>query len=256
MKKKVKLRPLPKNNQKSKINKPAGKKNRNKTRERKCLATGDIYPTDRLIRFVLDPGGNVIPDVAGKLPGRGGWILADRDILRQAMKKKTFVRFGHRVLTSLAAQSASGGDKQGDVEMLEEVEKRPMKGQKIQVRLDDNLPDLVELLLRQRCLSYLGLARRAGLLVSGFEKVRAVIKAGKCTALVTAQDAADNGRSKLCSGLGNMLEKTRVIDMFTREQLGQTLGLPNAVHVALLPGGMTESFLNEFSRYEGVAMLS
>jgi len=107
-------------------------------------------------------------------------------------------------------------------------------------------------LLRQRCLDFLGLVNRAGLLVSGFEKVRAVMKAGKCHVLITAQDAADNGRSKLCSGMGNVLDNLRVVDMFTREQLGQTLGLSNAVHVALMSGGMTESFLKEFSRYEGL----
>jgi len=212
-----------------------------------------------MIRFVLDPAGNVIPDVAGKLPGRGGWVLADRAVLQSAMKKKIFVRFGHRASASRLVPSGRG---QADVETLEEPEDKPkskpeskVAGQKIQVRVDDNLPDLVEQLLRQRCLNYLGLVNRAGLLVSGFEKVRTKLKAHKCRALIIAEDAAEGGRSKLCSGLGNVLEKIRVIDMFTRKQLGQTLGLPNAVHVVLLPGGMTESFIKEFSRYEGVAML-
>ncbi|VAX03212.1 COG2740: Predicted nucleic-acid-binding protein implicated in transcription termination / ribosomal protein L7Ae family protein [hydrothermal vent metagenome] len=231
------------------------KRRRKKLRERRCLVTGETYSAHKMIRFVLDPAGNVIPDVAGKLPGRGGWVLADRAVLQSAMKKKIFVRFGHRASASRLALSGRG---QADVETLEEPEDKPKPkaaGQKIQVRVDDNLPDLVEQLLRQRCLNYLGLVNRAGLLVSGFEKVRAKLKAHKCRALVTAEDAADNGRSKLCSGLGNVLEKIRVIDMFTRKQLGQTLGLPNAVHVVLLPGGMTESFIKEFSRYEGVAML-
>ncbi|VAV96344.1 COG2740: Predicted nucleic-acid-binding protein implicated in transcription termination / ribosomal protein L7Ae family protein [hydrothermal vent metagenome] len=199
-------------------------------RERKCLVSGETYPVSRLIRFVLDPDGNVIPDVTARLPGRGGWILADGKTLQTAMKKKIFVRFGHRVL---AAE----------------------KGEKPTVRVDDNLPDLVERLLRQRCLNYLGLVNRAGLLVSGFEKVRAALKAGKCRALITAQDAAAGGRSKICSGLGNVLEKLRMIDMFTREELGQTLGLSNGVHVALLSGKMTESFLKEFSRYEDIVKL-
>ena len=132
--------------------------------------------------------------------------------------------------------------------------KRPEPAFRLFVRVDENLPDIVEQLLRQRCLNYLGLVNRAGLLITGFEKVRAKLQAGKCRALITADDAADNGRSKLCSGLGNVLDKLRVIDMFTREELGQTLGLSNAVHVALLPGGMTESFLAEFSRYEDIAM--
>ncbi|MBL4800922.1 MAG: DUF448 domain-containing protein [Emcibacter sp.] len=228
-----------------------------KDRSRRCLVTGETYAVSKLIRFVLDPEGRVIPDVAGKLPGRGGWVLADGNTLELAMKKKIFVRFGHRAL-------APSSGKSKDVETLEEPDKEKVdveekkdkaaKGRKSRVTVDDNLPHMVEQLLRQRCLDYLGLVNRTGLLVSGFEKVRATLKAGKCRALVTAEDAAEGGHRKICSGLGNVLDKLRMIDMFTREQLGQTLGLSNAVHVALLPGGMTESFLKEFSRYEGVVM--
>lgn len=218
-----------------------------KIRTRKCLVTGEAYATHKLIRFVVDPQGNVIPDVAVKLPGRGGWVLAQGSLLERAVKKNIFVRFGHKVL-------ASPGRKPGDVNMLTDQDKGAVAGEKRQIFVDDNLPDLVARLLRQRCLNYLGLVNRAGRLVSGFEKVRSALKAGKCRALITAQDAAEGGRGKICSGLGNVLEKLPVIDMFTRDELGQTLGLFNAVHVALLSGGMTESFLNEFSRYEDVVM--
>lgn len=214
-----------------------------KIRERKCLVTGKTYPVSKLIRFVLDPDNNIIPDVAAKLPGRGGWILASRDVLALALKKKTLVRFGHMVATSQSKKST-------DVEELKEASSNP----KAPVKVDENLLEMVERLLRQRCLNYLGLVNRAGLLVSGFEKVRSTLKGQKSRALIMAEDAADNGRSKICSGLGNVLEKMPVIDMFTREQLGQALGLPNAVHVALLPGGMTESFLEEFSRYKAVVI--
>jgi len=229
---------------------------RTKEPERKCLVTGEIYPVHKLIRFVLDPTGNVIPDVTAKLPGRGGWVLADGKVLDSAMKKKIFIRFGHRVL---ASPKKASGRKPKDVENLDESEDQKneagrSQGKKPKVTVDENLPALVEDLLRQRCLNYLGLVNRAGLMLSGFEKVRAALKAGKCRVLITAEDAADNGRSKICSGLGNVLEKIRVIDMFTREQLGQALGLSNAVHVALLPGGITESFLKELSRYKDIAM--
>lgn len=229
--------------------------------------TGETYAVHKLIRFVLDPEGNVIPDVTAKLPGRGGWVLAEGKVLDRAMKKKIFVRFGHKVL-------ASSGRKMADVATVADQDMDPEAGtgknqpeastgkkqpeagtgKQQRVRVGENLPDLVAQLLRQRCLNYLGLVNRAGLLVSGFEKVRAALKAGKGRALVTAEDAAEGGRSKICSGLGNVLEKLPVIDMFTREELGQTLGLFNAVHVTILSGGMTESFLKEFSRYEGVVM--
>lgn len=224
-----------------------GKSVSKKVRERKCLVTGQTYDVRKLIRFVVDPEGRVIPDVAAKLPGRGGWVLAEGKTLELAMKKKIFVRFGHRAL------AASSG-KPKDVESLDEPENEKAKDRKARITVDEDLPDMVERLLRQRCMDYLGLVNRTGLLVSGFEKVRAALKAGRCQALVVAEDAAEGGRRKICSGLGNVLDKLRVIDMFTREQLGQALGLPNAVNVALLSGGTTESFLKEFSRYEGIVM--
>jgi len=211
------------------------------------MVRGKPFSVHEMIRFVVDPQGRVVPDVAAKLPGRGGWLLADRATLESAVKKKTFVRFGHRALMSPSRKTT-------DVEDLDGMEKEQVAGRKRSVLVDDDLLDTVVRLLGQRCLNYLGLVNRAGLLVSGFEKVRALLKADKCRALVTAQDAAEDGRRKIFSGTGNVLDKLRMIDMFTREELGQTLGLSNAVHVALLPGGMTESFLNEFSRYEGVVM--
>ena len=234
---------------KARTAKSEAKKAKKKARERKCLVTGETYASHKMIRFVLDPEGNVIPDVAAKLPGRGGWVLAEGKVLDSAMKKKIFVRFGHKVL-------ASSGRKEADVVTLadQDGDLEAGTGKQHRVRVDENLLDLVAQLLRQRCLDYLGLVNRAGLLVSGFEKVRAALKAEKGRALVTAEDAAEGGRSKICSGLGNVLEKLPVIDMFTREELGQTLGLFNAVHVTILSGGMTESFLKEFSRYKGVVM--
>lgn len=225
----IKNRPKKVKVKKSQAKKPQAKK----LRERKCLVSGETYATHRLIRFVVDPEGNVIPDVAAKLPGRGGWVLAEGKVLESAMKKKIFVRFGHRV----QSKDTEAGTERN-----------------LPVRVDDNLPELVTRLLRQRCFDYLGLVNRAGLLVSGFEKVRAALKTGKCRVLLSAEDASEGGRSKICSGLGNVLDKLPVIDMFTREQMGQALGLPNAVHVALLSGGITESFLKEFSRYEGIVM--
>ncbi|NOZ42830.1 MAG: DUF448 domain-containing protein [Alphaproteobacteria bacterium] len=201
--------------------------------------TGETYPVHRLIRFVVDPEGRVIPDVAAKLPGRGGWLLAEGKIVEMAIKKKILVRFGHRVIAH-AVNNAQAKNSQED--------------EKTVIRVADTLPELVVKLLRQRCLDYLGFANRAGLVVSGFEKVRARLRSGKCRVLITAEDAAADGRRKICTGLGNILDNLRMIDMFTREQLGQALGLSNAVHVALGSGGITESFMAEFSRYESVIL--
>ena len=47
---------------------------------RRCLATGETLPKSSLIRFVVAPGDAAVPDLAERLPGRGLWISARRDV--------------------------------------------------------------------------------------------------------------------------------------------------------------------------------
>ena len=45
---------------------------------RMCAVSREQRPVDELIRFVLSPQGEVVPDLKRKLPGRGLWITASR----------------------------------------------------------------------------------------------------------------------------------------------------------------------------------
>nr|WP_276515137.1 DUF448 domain-containing protein [Pseudemcibacter aquimaris] len=195
------------------------------------MVTGDVLHASEMIRFVAGPDGTIVPDVAAKLPGRGCWLTADRKIIEEAIKKKTFLRVGRDLLKNI----------KGDVENVEG--EKALK--KETVKVSETLADQVEVLLHKRVLDYVGLANRAGNIITGFEKVRAALKGGKTKVLITASDAAENGRSKMCQGLDNL----QVIDIFARDDLSQATGLENAVHIALLPGGISDSLLREVSRY-------
>ena len=81
-----------------------------KPKIRKCLVTGGVHSVFDLVRFVCGPDGQIVPDVAAKLPGRGCWVTARRDILEQALKKDIFLRFGHQVLS---------GKKKKDIDELD-----------------------------------------------------------------------------------------------------------------------------------------
>ena len=52
--------------------------------ERKCIATGEVQPKFGLVRFVVGPDGQIVPDIMGKLPGRGIWVSAERAALEKA----------------------------------------------------------------------------------------------------------------------------------------------------------------------------
>ena len=186
------------------------------SRERKDLVSGQTLEEARLIRFVADPDGGVAPDLGRKLPGRGLWVEATREAIDTASRKGLFAR----------------------------AAKAPLKAA-------PDLSDLVERLLVRRCLDQLGLARREGLLISGFEKCHAALKAGRALWLIEASDGAEDGRDKLLASAAKSSAGTRVCAAFSSADLGLALGLENAIHHVLPAGRRTERWADEVGRLAG-----
>ena len=72
-------------------------------RERRCIVSGEVLPDRALIRFVVSPDGQVTPDVAAKLPGRGIWVGATQEALATAIRKNLFAKAAKRKRDRLAA---------------------------------------------------------------------------------------------------------------------------------------------------------
>ena len=184
------------------------------TREavRRCLVTGETAPRRELLRFVVGPGDEVMPDVLGTLPGRGLWLRARRDIVAAACARNHFARAARRPVATPA-----------------------------------ELPERVEALLAQRCVDILGLARRAGQAVSGFEKVRGWLGAGRAGVLVTASDGAPRASAKL----GAAEHAPARIDVLRAAELARAFGRERVVHVAVAPGALAERLRLEAARLGG-----
>lgn len=165
-----------------------------------------------LLRFVVGPDGEIVPDVAARLPGRGLWLTARRDIVERAAAKRLFARAARRLVT-----------------------------------VPPDLADRVEALLVRRCGEALGLARRAGSAVSGFERVAEAVRRGHAGALLFALDGAEAGRRKL-GALGRDLPAASV--MYAAE-LGAAFGRDRAVHVAVGPGALCGRLLIDLERLAG-----
>jgi predicted RNA-binding protein YlxR (DUF448 family) len=185
-------------------------------RERRDIVTGTVMEESRLIRFVAGPDGAVVPDLARKLPGRGLWVAADRASVQTAARKGLFARAAKRRLIS-----------PGD------------------------LADQVDGLLARRLLSALGLARKAGELTSGFEKVLASVAAGKAAFLVEALDGAADGRRKLIGAFHRTTRPPRLVGLFTSEELGLALGAENVIHTAFLAGRGADRWAVDLERLGG-----
>lgn len=179
---------------------------------RRCIVTREPLPRAELIRFALGPDGTVVPDLSEKLPGRGLWVRATRDIVDRAVAEGAFAR---------AARAPA---------------KAPA-----------DLADRVELLLRTRCLDLVAMARRAGDAVAGFEKVRAA--AGKpLGVLLTAADAGDDVERRVRALATGDLPEIRT---FSGDELGAVFGRDRTVHIALAPGKLAERLIEETGRLSG-----
>jgi predicted RNA-binding protein YlxR (DUF448 family) len=189
-------------------------------RERRDIVTGEVMDEARLIRFVTGPDGIVVPDLARKLPGRGLWVAADRASIDTAAKKGLFARAAKAKLTAPAG-----------------------------------LADQVEILLKRRLLAGLGLAKRAGDLTSGFEKVASVITAGKAAWLIEASDGAADGRRKLWDKTRKLPKPTPVFGVFSAEELGLALGGENVIHTAFLAGRAADRWAQDAYRLSGFCPL-
>lgn len=181
--------------------------------ERRCMALGTSGPTDRLVRFVLDPAGRVVPDLAERLPGRGVWLTADRALVEKIEKKNLFARAFRMAVP------------------------RP-----------EGLADLLERLIVERLVGTIGLARKAGQAVTGFEKTKLRLDSGRTGVLWAASDGAEDGRRKLARIAG----ETPLIECLTSAELGLAFGRVFAIHAALDRGGFADRALRDARRLEGL----
>ena len=180
---------------------------------RRCIVSGEVRPKEELIRFIGAPDGTVVPDVTGRLPGRGLWLSPRPDVMTKACKRNLFAR----------AAKAS-------------------------LRVPDDLAQRVDRLLARRCLELLGLAKRSGAAVSGYEQVASWLVGGRAAMLLAAVDAAEEGRRKLRALADAQGSGVPVAELFTAEELGRALGHGSRVHVAVAPGGFAARLAKEIVR--------
>lgn len=184
---------------------------------RTCIVTRAERPPADLIRFAAGPDGTIVPDLACRLPGRGAWVTADRATVEAAVKRKAFARSLKKAVSAPA-----------------------------------DLADQVERLMLRRVCDALSIARKAGLVATGFTKIDASISAGEPIALLHGADASDDGVQKLDRRFSAMCRDAGrtpiVVRDFTIEQMSLALGRANVVHAALMVGGAARSFLSEAER--------
>ena len=189
-------------------------KDRTEGLDRKCIATGEAQPKGGLVRFVVGPEGQVVPDVLEKLPGRGAWVSATRAAMDTAVKKKLFAR-----------------------------------AFKSQVRVPEDLTDQVEAQILRRLVELISLARKSGGAVAGYEKVKDWLDREDARILLQASDGSARGKSKLSTPHYGMY-----VGWLTADELGQAFGRQSVIHAAVASGGLSQRVVEEAHRLKGMRM--
>lgn len=180
---------------------------------RRCIATNEVRAKADLVRFVVGPNKQIVPDILGRLPGRGIWVTADRAALDKAVRKKLFSR-----------------------------------GAKAQVQVAEDMLDQVEQLMLGRVTSMLALARKAGDAIAGYEKVKGALLTETVSVLVQASDGSARGKSKLRPPDGD----NSFIGCLTANELGLAFGRDHVIHAALTAGGLTTRIVEDAARLTGL----
>jgi uncharacterized protein len=186
---------------------------------RMCAVSREVRPIDQLIRFVVSPSGEVVPDLKRKLPGRGLWVLASHRMVAEAVRRNHFSRGFRRDVRAAATLAAD-----------------------------------TEILLVRSAIDALAVAAKAGQVVSGFSKVEAALTGPRpgaaVEALVHASDGASDGIRKLDALArqipGNIGKSGEfpIVAALTSAQLDLALGRSNVIHAALLAGPASRTFLS------------
>ena len=184
---------------------------------RKCIVTGQSQEPVKMIRFVLGPFGEVVPDIEEKLPGKGMWVTSCYETISKTVEKRSFEKSTHqKVLIS------SG--------FLENIERK----------------------LVDRAVSAVGLARRAGRVLAGHTKIDRALRKGKVLLRIEAKDGAEGGRNKLTRLDPNI----PILDCVYEKELARALEERNAIHLAITVDdkngndGLMAKFKKDFGRLE------
>ena len=169
-----------------------------------CIVTKNAFLRTEMLRFVVSPMQEVVFDVDERLPGRGMWVSSDKDILQTAIRKKIF--------------NKSAG---------------------MAVKIPADLTDIVSVKLQEKCLSLLALARKAGVLVFGFEGVKKAVTNANVAVVFEADDAAQNGKDKLYRPTDNF----SIFTCLKREDLGKITGMEQQVHIAVLDSKLADNLI-------------
>ncbi len=181
-----------------------------KPRERRCAASGEVMSPEFMTRFVLSPDGIVMPDILGKLPGRGVWVTANEATLSMAVKNGGFAR-----------------------------------GFKSKVKVPEDLAVQVKDGYLRQLSGLLRMSKKSGQVILGFDQVFGAAGSKALGWRIEACDGAADGRGKIRARARAMcyemaLPLPGVIACYSAAELGELFGRGQIIHAAIPRGRLSK----------------
>ncbi len=190
--------------------------------QRRCIATGEIRAKATMLRFVEGPVKVLVPDIKGKLPGRGVWITTNRLLIREAVKRKLFER------------NLSPG-----------------------IRIEPEIDQQVDILLKNAAFGCLKMANKAGNAIYGFTKLMAALEKQVIIYMIHAREASQPESNKLDHKFRTNLEHSDKLQQtlskkpylgFDSEELSLAFGAANVIHAGLTESGASRAAITAIER--------
>lgn len=165
------------------------------------------------MRILKTPDNNVIFDDTGRMNGRGAYICPSVECLKKARRTKAIER-------SL------------DISIPDEVY--------------DAIEGRCQSLIRDKVLSYIGLAMKSGNVVSGEFAVEKAVKSQKAHVVIVANDASDNTKKKfydMCS-----FYEVPVVSYAAKEELGHAIGKDYRAVAAINDAGLAGAVIKNINQ--------
>ncbi len=187
--------------------------------QRTCLGCRSTLQKDELIRYTVSPQGDVLADYRQKLPGRGAYTCIDPNCLADAVKRGQFER------------AFRGRCRRPEFDVLRSSLLSQFAG---------------------RTLNLLGMARKAGQIVSGSNQVLVALnRAGELTVILLARDISAGVAEKVETKAAHRQVFCRRIA--EKSILGQSVGREERSVIGLRPGPLADALKKEIIRYEEFA---
>ena len=182
--------------------------------QRSCLSCRKTVDKDLLLRFVLSPEGEVFPDLDAKLPGRGAYTCCSSQCLVSAVKQRQFNRAFKK---------------------------------EVGIMSSDCMMELIATLMRDKILGYLGLAKKAGKIISGGSLVTDAARSrNKPGLILVATDISEAIGEKIVTLAA--VHKIPCEQIFMKSDFGEILGKAPRSAVAVRLGGFVPKLVSEIEK--------